>query len=243
MIYLVFGLALLALFLMAGRALTRVPTAKIAQHARFGGIALLVGLAGLLLLTGRFGAMSHVFALANQAMRNRAMFRGRPKGFDDVDGVYGANASGSGPTVRTKYLEMALDQNSGDIAGSFVDGPWKGRNLKDCSREDLITALGVVSDDGESTRLLEAYLDRTFAAWRENHNQRTSDRSSSAPNTGGMAEDEAYEILGLETGAEADAIRAAHRRLMANIHPDRGGSTYLAAKVNLAKEVLLKLHG
>ncbi len=243
MIYLIFGLALLALFLLVGRALTRIPAAQIAKHARFGGIALLMGLAGLLLLTGRFGAMSQVFALANHALRNRAMFRGRPKGFDDVDGVYGASTSQSGPTVRTKYLEMKLDQSSGDISGSFIEGPWKGRSLGDCSRDDLLTALGAASDDGESVRLLEAYLDRTFTGWRENHDERAGDRGARAPNPSGMAEDEAYEILGLEPGAKADAIRAAHRRLMANIHPDRGGSTYLAAKVNLAKEVLLKLHG
>ncbi|MFN3226033.1 MAG: DnaJ domain-containing protein [Hyphomicrobiales bacterium] len=243
MIYLIFGLVLLALFLVAGRALTKVPAAKIAQHARFGGIALLVGLAGLLLLTGRVGAMSHVFALANHAMRNRAMFRGRPKGFDDVDGVYGAQRSSGGPTVSTKYLEMKLDQGTGEIAGTFIDGPWKGRALSACSRDELTNALGAMADDGESVRLLEAYLDRTFAGWREHHDQGASGRGAGTADAGGMAKDEAYEILGLQAGADADAIRAAHRRLMANIHPDRGGSTYLAAKVNLAKEVLLKLHG
>ncbi|MFK7791826.1 MAG: DnaJ domain-containing protein [Devosiaceae bacterium] len=241
MIYLIFGLALLAAFLMAGRALTRVPAAQIAKHARFGGIALLVGLAGLLLLTGRFGAMSQVFALANHAMRNRAMFRPRPKGFDDVDAA-GA-ASSEKPKVRTRYLEMMLDQGTGAIDGQFIDGPWKGRMLTKCSQADLTNALGAVADDGESVRLLEAYLDRTFAGWREHHDQGAGGGNTSAANTGSMAEDEAYEILGLEPGAEADAIRAAHRRLMGNIHPDRGGSTYLATKVNLAKEVLLKLHG
>ncbi len=242
MIYLVFGLALLALFLLAGRALTRVPAAKIAQHARFGGIALLVGLAGLLLLTGRFGAMGQVFALANHALRNRAMFRGRPPGFDDVDGFAGQRTA-DGPEIRTKYLQMKLDEGTGQIDGSFVEGPWKGRALNSCSREELTTALGAMADDGESVRLLEAYLDRTFAGWREHHEQGSADRSAGPANAGGMGEDEAYEILGLEPGAGADAIRSAHRRLMGNIHPDRGGSTYLAAKVNLAKEVLLKLHG
>jgi hypothetical protein len=238
MIYLIFGLALLAAFLLAGRALARIPAAQIAKHARFGGVALLVGLAGLLLLTGRFGAMTQVFALANHAMRSRSMFRGSPKGFDDVDGTFGT--SSANPKVRTRYLEMALDAGTGSIEGQFIAGPMKGRALDACSQGELTSALGAVADDGESVRLLEAYLDRTFAGWRENHDQRTGGGGTSAANTGSMTEDEAYEILGLEPGAEPEAVRGAHRRLMANIHPDRGGSTYLAAKVNLAKEVLLK---
>ncbi len=243
MIYLIFGLAALAAFLYLGRWLTRIPAADIAKHARFSGIALLVGLAGLLLLTGRVHAMGQVLALANQAMRARAMFRGRPKGFDDVDDLGAARRGGAGPTVRTAYLEMQLDPGSGEINGRFVAGPWDGRALADCSQDDLIAALGATSDDPESVRLLEAYLDRTFAGWRENHDQRTAGGGTSTSNSGSMGQDEAYEILGLEPGADADAIRTAHRRLMGNIHPDRGGSTYLAAKVNLAKEVLLKLHG
>lgn len=239
MIYLVFGLALLAVFLLAGRALTRIPAAQIAQHARLGGIALLVGLGALLLLTGRIGTMTQVMGLAGQAMRNRHMFRGRPRGFDDV------NASGSqeGPAIRTRYLQMQLDEGSGAISGSFIAGPWSGRDLAHLSQTELVGALEVMREDGESVRLLEAYLDRTFASWREDHDQRARGGGPGPADAGGMGHDEAYEVLGLEPGADAEAIRAAHRRLMGTIHPDRGGSTYLAAKVNLAKEVLLKLHG
>lgn len=240
MIYLVFGLALLAAFLLLGRALTRVPAAQIAKHARFGGVALLVGLAGLLLLTGRVGAMSQVIALASQAMRNRHMFRGRPAGFDDVNA---SSSSQGGPTIRTRYLQMQLDEGSGAISGSFIAGPWSGQDLEQLPQAQLVGALEMMRDDGESVRLLEAYLDRTFAGWREDHDQRTRGSSAGPADTGGMGHDEAYEVLGLEPGADADAIRTAHRRLMGTIHPDRGGSTYLAAKVNLAKEVLLKLHG
>ena len=241
MIYLVFGLALLAVFLLVGRMLTRVPAAQIARHARFGGIAVLVGLAGLLLLTGRIGAMNQVMVLAGHALRNRAMFRGRPKGFDDVD--RGTASSNDGPKVRTRYLEMKLDQATGDIDGRFIAGPWQGRELSTVSQAQLVDALGAVADDGESVRLLEAYLDRAFAGWREDHDQRSGNRSAGTADSGSMTEDEAYQILGLEPGADAQAIRTAHRRLMASIHPDRGGSTYLATKVNLAKDILLKLHG
>lgn len=239
MIYLVFGLGLLAAFLLLGRALTRVPATQIAKHARFGGIALLVGLAGLLLLTGRVGAMSQVISLAGQAMRSRHMFRGGPKGFDDVN----ASSSQDGPAIRTRYLQMKLDQGSGAISGSFIAGPWSGQDLAQLTQAQMVSALEMMHDDGESVRLLEAYLDRTFAGWREDHDERTRGRGTSSANASGMGDDEAYEVLGLEPGADAEAIRAAHRRLMGTIHPDRGGSTYLAAKVNLAKEVLLKLHG
>ncbi|MGD1888511.1 MAG: DnaJ domain-containing protein [Cohaesibacteraceae bacterium] len=242
MIYLVFGLGLLAAFLMLGNLLARIPAAQIAQHARIGGFALLVGLAGLLLLTGRVHAMTQVLALVNHAWRQRNAFR-RPPGFDDVSGTGSAGSSGSGPAIRTRYLEMHLDEVTGAIDGQFVEGPYAGQELAGLAQADLVNALGAMRDDAESVRLLEAYLDRTFAGWREDHQEGTGSRRTSPSDTSGMSEDEAYEVLGLEPGADPEAIRTAHRRLMGSIHPDRGGSTYLAAKVNLAKDVLLGLHG
>ena len=238
MIYLVLGLAALAAFLLLGNWLSRVPAAQIARSARYGGVAVLVGLAALLILTGRFHLVSQVMALAGHALRHRRA-QARPKDFDDVE----HQGRGGGPRIATRYLDMALDEGTGAIEGRFTAGPLAGRSLDGLSQAELVAARAGIADDAESLRLLDAYLDRTFAGWREHHDEGSGARRPGPADPGGMGEDEAYQILGLEPGADAAAIRAAHRRLMGTIHPDKGGSTYLAAKVNLATEVLLKLHG
>ena len=86
---------------------------------------------------------------------------------------------------------------------------------------------------------MEAFLDRRWQGWRD----RASDRAKTerkSPRGGGMTANEAYDVLGLTSGAKPDEIRAAHRRLMMKFHPDQGGSTYLAARINQAKEILLR---
>lgn len=93
------------------------------------------------------------------------------------------------------------------------------------------------SGDAQSAAVLEAYLDRARGDdWRE----RAPEEGTAPPAAdAAMTREEAIAILGLAQGADKDAIRSAHRRLMQRFHPDRGGSDYLAAKINEAKRLLL----
>ena len=153
--------------------------------------------------------------------------------------------SASGPssqqrsTVQARFIRMWLDHASGEMSGEVLDGKYKGRRLDDMAVDDL---LGLLVEcrraDQESADLLMAYLDRIHGdTWRERDSADAGAKTSSG--SGRMTREEAYQVLGLEAGAGEQAIIEAHRRLMQKLHPDRGGSNYLAAKINQAKDLLV----
>jgi DnaJ-domain-containing protein 1 len=122
--------------------------------------------------------------------------------------------------------------------GEVLEGPFTGRRLSELGLGELLRMLELYRDsDAQSAAVLEAYLDREHADWRD------QEPPPGRPGAGGgstpMSEHEALAILGLAPGADREAIRDAHRRLMQKLHPDRGGSDYLAAKINEAKRFLL----
>ena len=138
-------------------------------------------------------------------------------------------------------IEMQLDHATGDLNGIVLAGPLEGRALDTLTRPDCLALYALArSDDPDGARLLETYLDRRFAGWREATQSQGDPRGSGG--AGAMTPEEAYQVLGLPQGAGAEDIARAHRALMKKLHPDHGGSTSLAARVNQAKDALLRRH-
>lgn len=142
--------------------------------------------------------------------------------------------------VKAPFVEMELDHDSGKMGGRIVSGRYQGVVLDTLDVPALVTFMSEI--DAESSALIAAYLDRRNPRWRENGDGGTATGQSQPASGGKMTEQEAEQILGIAQGASADDIRRAHRLLMKKLHPDQGGSTYLAARVNEAKEVLLRRH-
>jgi DnaJ-domain-containing protein 1 len=142
--------------------------------------------------------------------------------------------------VRSQYLDMTLDHDSGQLSGQIMDGPNAGHSLDEFDLPQLLAM--IAGFDAESVALLESYLDRRFPAWRQDAQGDVAGGQRRAPAGGKMTGEEAYQILGLQPGATRDEISRAHRSLMKKLHPDQGGSTYLAARVNEAKDTLLRTH-
>ena len=148
-------------------------------------------------------------------------------------------SAGQKSQVATDYLEMELDHDSGSLSGIVKNGLFAGKNLANLSLDELLELHQEYSRiDEDSKLLLENYIDRTHGTqWRGTQDE-TSNNSTSMH--GQVTIEEAYAILGLEHGASKDEIISAHKRLMQKIHPDRGGSSYLAIKINQSKDILLE---
>ncbi|ODT50173.1 DnaJ domain-containing protein [Devosia sp. 63-57] len=203
-----------------------------------GGVAALLAVAALFLR--RFDLALFVGAAAASILLRGRLGR---FSFDSVSGG-GGNIS----KVRSRYLAMELDHDTGALSGRIVDGTFAGWDLLDLGEAETRTLIAEIADDAESINLLESWLDTNRAGWREYFAEQDTGggRQGAAGHAGGGSADpvaEAYAVLGLKPGADAEAIKAAHRELMKGVHPDRGGSEFLAAKINQARDLLLERMG
>lgn len=234
MAYLGAGAIMLAFLFLVARAFTSAEPRSLVGAIRY---IVGFGLAGfgiVLALAGRWGLGLFLVAIGLSAVAT-----GRIGPFD-LGG--GTRTAGSTSTVRSDWFEMRLDHDSGSMSGRVLKGEHAGVLLDDLDEAALLRLYEDVARDGDSAALLEAYLDRRIAGWRENVEGDAAAGPRSAPDSGPMTDQQAYEILGLSPGAAEAEIRAAHRRLMKRVHPDQGGSTFLAAKINQAKDRLLGKH-
>jgi len=229
--WLFFIIAMASMTWMVGWAFMRANPAQLASGLRAVG-PVAVGLAGgALLLLGRAqigGVLLAIAAAWWTSSKRSGVVRSRP---------------GKKSTVRTAVLEMELDHDTGALEGMVLAGRHEGRVLGEMDLPSLIALRGEILADGESLQLLETYLQGRFPAWRDDADPHVGEGKTGAPASGAMTEKEAYQILGLEPGAGAADIRKAHRRLMQRLHPDLGGSSFLAARINEAKDFLLSMHG
>lgn len=188
------------------------------------GVAVYLGLRGQLFIAIPLGA----FGLGLLGWIGPAGFTARTR-----------RSGGQVSRVRTASLEMTLHHDSGAMTGTVLAGRYAGRGLDDLPVDALLNLLAEADD--ETRALLMPYLDRRDPGWRE-HAQGDATAGRAAPGTAKMTDEEAYQVLGLEPGARERDITRAHRALMKKFHPDQGGSTYLAARINEAKETLLRRH-
>ncbi len=220
------AIALFLLFLLL-RAFANAPVARVRQF----GAVMLASIGAVLLLLGLFTARGQqaIFALAfflplllqwAQRWRTNKRFGGP------------APQTGAANSVETAFLNMTLDHDSGRMTGSVKAGQFAGRDLAALNLPELLLLLEECQiADIDSVGLLEAWLDRAHPDWRS--------EPAAEPRSAAITREEALDILGLKEGADEDAIRAAHRRLMKTAHPDQGGSAWLAARINAARDLLL----
>lgn len=162
------------------------------------------------------------------------------KTFGRMAGSAGGRGTGQTSEIETRILKMSLNHDTGEMAGRVLTGRFEGMTLGDLSRSELLAVLDDCRRVGDqSAQLMESYLDRMHPDWRDGEFDSGHETSGPEPR-GAMSREQAYQVLGLEPDATASDIKKAYQRIIANLHPDAGGSDFLAAQVNQARDVLLK---
>jgi len=239
MLYLLGGFAILGGLLMLLYLFVNADPARLARNLKWTGITI-AGVAIVLLIllppARELAALLLPLAMATPLLARLRNILDR----------YRTPAGGQTSTVATAFLRMTLDHDTGRMEGTILRGRFAGMRLDELGPADLLALLRECrAEDEEGARLLEAYLDRVRPDWRDELGGAGSGAAGARgtggarPGGGDMTIEEAYAILGLSPGADAEAIKEAHRRLMVKLHPDHGGSGYLATKINRARDVLL----
>jgi hypothetical protein len=226
---LLLGVLVLLLILWAMNAFARADPRAVVRFAKVSGGTVALAGAATLAATGRVG-LAVPLGLAGLTLLGL---------WPGVSAFGRRVRRGQTSRVRSAFLEMELDHDTGAMRGRILAGRHEGASLDKLETTMLVGMLAEI--DEESRALLAAYLDRRTPGWRE-HAQGDATAGQGGTPRGPMTQEEAYQILGLQPGASAEEIGRAHRALMKRLHPDQGGSTYLAARVNEAKDVLLRRH-
>jgi hypothetical protein len=237
--YILLGVAIIVLLALVARIFLTADPAKLARGLRWGAIILGGLVVFFLLLSEEFApAVGALAALLGLALRGHMLWT-RLR-------AAGGPQPGRRSEVETDFLRMTLDHDSGAMSGTVRKGAQRGRRLDELTAAELEALLRQCRvEDEASARLIEAYLERARPGSRdaeaggdEPAGGRRQEKTAARPGAA-MTPEEAYEILGLAPGAKVADIKAAHHRLMLKLHPDQGGSTYLAARINLARDLLL----
>ena len=246
-----FLLGFVGLLLLIGlfQLFRSVDTSKLATGLRWTGCATLLALSLPFFLSGNvLPAVCLVLVAVWLVGRLPLKLAGRLAGFvSGRSAAHDAEPVGSPISiVETSHLQMRVDREHGPLAGSVVEGRFGGRTLGEMSPDELLLLLADLRDaDMAGARLLEAWVERALGpGWRQRAANgadaaRASSRQVSA-HEGPMTPEDAFAVLGLKAGAEDQEVREAHRRLMRQAHPDAGGSDVRAARLNVAKDLLLK---
>jgi len=224
--YLIIGIGLLLLLVSAARWYASAPSSQVMFGLRW--LAVLGGgaAAAWLVLSGRaVQSLYLLIAFLPFARRWWTQRRGAAP-----------SAPHQSSDVETAWLHMRLDHDSGTMDGLILQGGLKGRKLSELSAAQLLELLGDLRiTDQDSAALLESYLDAVHAGWRDARDEEPQPAGAAGSE---MTRDEARRILGVSASASEDEILQAWRALMKRNHPDQGGSAYLAAQINRAKEIL-----